>query len=256
MLKKFIGYFQSSNSRLSTDMENMIIGNMKVDVERKAIKNIHLSVYPPAGRIRISAPLRIDLDTLRMYTISKMSWIRKQQKKFLGQKRETPREYITRESHYFMGNRYLLKVLEQEAPPKVEIKHETIEMYVRPHANKKKRQEVLDEWYRQNLKAMIPEIIDRYERIMKVTVAEFGVKKMRTKWGTCNRQAKRIWLNLELAKKPKHYLEYIIVHEMVHLLERNHNDRFIASMDKFMPQWRQYKAELNRLSLGHESWGY
>jgi len=136
------------------------------------------------------------------------------------------------------------------------IQHETIEMYIRPNARFKKRQEVIDEWYRRNLKELIPGIIARYEKIMNVIVAEFGVKKMKTKWGTCNIRAKRIWLNLELAKKPEHYLEYIIVHEMVHLLERNHNERFIACIDNLMPQWRQYKKELNRSILGRESWNY
>lgn len=237
-------------------MEKMTIGNINVDVERKKIKNVHLSVYPPAGRVRISAPLRMDLETIRIYTISKMSWIRKQQKKFLEQKREAPRDYVARESHYYMGNRYLLKVVEQDAPPQVTIKHETIEMYIRPNASKEKRQEVLDEWYRQSLKDMAPDIIARYEKIMKVNVSEFGIRKMKTRWGTCNRQAKRIWLNLELAKKPKHYLKYIIIHEMVHLLERNHSDCFIVYMDKFMPQWRQYKKELNRSVLSQERWTY
>jgi len=237
-------------------MKKITIGDIGVDVEHKKIKNVHLSVYPPSGRVRISAPLRMDLGTIRIFAISKMSWIRKQQKKFSKQKREAPREYVTRESHYYFGKRYLLKVLEHNAPPQVTIKHETIEMYVRPNAKFKKRQEVMDEWYRKNLKELIPGIVARYEKVMKVRVAEFGVRKMKTRWGTCNIKAKRIWLNLELAKKPKHYLEYIVVHEMVHLLERNHNERFIAYMNNLMPQWRQYKKELNRSFLGHERWGW
>ena len=238
------------------DMKKMTIGNICADVEHKKIKNVHLSVYPPAGRVRISAPLRMDLETVRIFAISKMSWIKKQQKKFCEQKREAPRDYVTRESHYYFGKRYLLKVLEHNAPPQVDIKHETIEMYVRPNTSKNKRQEVIDEWYRQNLKEIVPAIITRYEKVMKTKVAEFGIRRMRTRWGTCNRKVKRIWLNLELAKKPKYYLEYIIVHEMVHLLERKHNERFVVCMNKFMPKWRLYKDRLNRLPVGHVDWTY
>jgi len=242
------------NSKKSIDMTNMTIGDISVDVEHKKIKNVHLSVYPPTGRVRISAPVRMDLETIRIFAISKISWIRKQQGKFSKQKRESPREYLTRESHYYFGKRYLLKVMERNARPQIAIKHETMEMRIRPNSSLKKRQKVMEEWYRQRLKELVPGVVARHEKIMKVSVAEFGVKKMKTKWGTCNRKARRIWLNLELAKKPKHYLEYIIAHEMTHLLERSHNDRFISYMDKFMPQWRQYKKELNRTILSHEKW--
>jgi predicted metal-dependent hydrolase len=223
---------------------------------QKDIKNIHLSVYPPTGRVRISAPLHTDLDTIRVFAISKLSWIKKQQDKFRNQSREAPREYITRESHYYLGKRYLLKVIEHNASPKIVIKHETIEMYIRPNTDLKKRQEILDEWYRKRLKEIVPGIIAQYEKLMNVKVNEFGIKKMKTRWGTCNIKAKRIWLNLELAKKPQNYIEYIVVHEMVHLLERHHNERFMAYMEKFIPQWRWLKEELNRSALPHANWEY
>jgi predicted metal-dependent hydrolase len=239
---------------MSIEMQQITLGDICVDVVHKNIKNVHLSVYPPTGRVRISAPLHMSLDTIRVFAISKLGWIKKQQNKFSKQERETPREYITRESHYYLGKRYLLKVIEHNAPPKVVIKHKTIEMYIRPNTNLKKRQEILDEWYRKKLKEFVPGIIAQYENKMKLKVNEFGIKKMKTKWGTCNREAKRIWLNLELAKKPRAYIEYIIAHEMTHLLERCHNDRFIAFMERFMPQWRFYKEELNRSVLSHANW--
>ncbi|NQT45880.1 MAG: M48 family metallopeptidase [Candidatus Omnitrophica bacterium] len=237
-------------------MKQITLGDISVDVAQKDIKNVHLSVYPPSGRVRISAPLRMNLDTIRVFAISKLSWIKKQQKKFHNQVRETPREYITRESHYYLGKRYLLRVIEHDAPPKVTIKHDTMEMCVRPKTGLQKRQGILDEWYRHNLKEIIPGIISRYEKTMKITVNEFGIKKMRTRWGTCSRIPKRIWLNLELAKKPKEYIEYIVVHEMIHLLERRHNERFVAFMDQFLAKWRFYKEGLNRIPLRHENWSY
>lgn len=237
-------------------MELLQLGNISVDVVQKEIKNIHLSVYPPTGRVRISAPARMDLDTIRVFAISKLGWIKRQQAKLKSQKREAPREYIARESHYYLGKRYLLKVIEHDAAPKIILKHGTIDLYVRRNTPLEQRQAILNEWYRQRLKEVAPKYIEKWEKIMKVNVAEFGIKRMRTKWGTCTREAERIWLNLELAKKPSQCIEYIIVHEMVHLLERRHNERFIAHMDNVMPQWRHYKEELNRLPVGHVEWGY
>ena len=237
-------------------MKQLQLGNIIVDVVQKDIKNIHLSVYPPTGRVRISAPFRMNLDTIRVFAISKLSWIKKQQTKLRTQEREAPREFLNRESHYFNGKRYLLKVIEQDAAPRVELKHSKIELYIRPQTTKEKRKSILDEWYRNQLKASLPALIAKWEKKMNVKVNEFGIKKMKTKWGTCSREAKRLWLNLELAKKPGECLEYIVVHEMVHLLERNHNDRFISLMNELMPKWRFYKEELNRRPLRHENWTY
>jgi len=232
------------------------LGDITVEVTQKDIKNVHLSVYPPFGKVKIAAPNRMDLDTIRIYAITKLSWIRKQQIKIKSQKREAPREYLSKESHYYLGKRYLLKVIEHHAAPMVKLKHNTIEMYIRPDTNTAKRKEILDEWYRAKLKSMIPVIISKWQRVMAVEVKEFGVKKMKTKWGTCNIAAQRIWLNLELAKKPSSCLEYIVVHEMTHLLVRNHNSKFVALMNKFMPNWKEVKEDLNRLPVSHTEWGY
>jgi hypothetical protein len=237
-------------------MDQLKLGDITVDVVQKNIKNIYLSVYPPTGRIRISAPNRMDLATIRVFAISKLSWIKKQQTRLKNQVREAQREFINRESHYFNGKRYLLKVTERDAAPKVILKHSTIELYVRPETDAVKRKSILNEWYRRKLKETVPSLIEKWEKKMNVQVNEFGIKRMKTKWGTCNLQAKRIWLNLELAKKPAESLEYIVVHEMVHLLERNHNDRFVSLMNEFMPKWRFYKDELNRLPVRHEDWNY
>jgi predicted metal-dependent hydrolase len=218
---------------------------------------MHLAVYPPTGRVRIAVPLRIDDEAVRLFVITKLSWIRQQQRKFAGQERQTPREYVNRESHYFFGSRYLLKVIEHDAPPKVLLKGKTyIEMYVRPNTTAKQRQTLMNEWYRKELKKLLPPMVQKWENILSVQVDEWGIKQMKTKWGTCNIEAKRVWINLELAKKPLHCLEYILVHEMIHLLERHHNDRFLAYMEKYMPQWKFYKGELNRLPVAHADWEY
>lgn len=237
-------------------MTQIRLGEITVDVVRKDIKNIHLSVYPPTGRVRISAPSRIKLETIRLYAVSKLQWIRKQQKKLTSQDRETPRDYISRESHYFMGKRYLLKITETDAKQSVVLRHREIELIVKTNADLKQKQKLLEDWYRQRLRHIAGSYIAFWEKQMNLKVAEFGIKKMRTKWGSCNREARRIWLNLELAKKPKECLEYIVVHEMVHVIERNHGTRFVALMDQFLPQWRQYKDDLNRLPLGHSNWRY
>ncbi|MFM7858278.1 MAG: M48 family metallopeptidase, partial [Flammeovirgaceae bacterium] len=180
----------------------------------------------------------------------------KQQTKLREAAREPAREYLTKESHYYLGKRYLLKVIVAKGTPKVSIRHNRIELQVRPKSSKAKRKEILDTWYRERLRELVPNFIKEYEKSMKVQVAEFGIRKMKTKWGTCNIQAGRIWLNLELAKKPISCVEYIVVHEMVHLLERSHNARFIAYMDKHMPQWKSFKQELNRLPVSHVDWEY
>ena len=237
-------------------MQEIQLGDITIEVTQKDIKNVHLSVYPPFGQVKIAAPLRMNLDTIRIYAITKLSWIRKQQTKIKAQKREAPREYLTKESHYYLGKRYMLKVLEHNSAPVVKLKYNTIELYIRPHTDTAKRKEILDEWYRAKLKEMIPVLIAKWEKVMAVEVKEFGIKKMKTKWGTCSIEAQRIWLNLELAKKPSNCLEYIIIHEMTHLLERNHNTRFVALMNQFMPNWKEVKEELNRLPVSHTEWGY
>ena len=196
-------------------MEQIQLGDITIDVELKAIKHLHLSVYPPTGRVKIAAPLHIDLDTIRVYAISKLNWIKKQQARLRAQRRETQRDYIPRESHYYKGRRYLLKVIEADAPPHLKLKHSNLELHLRPGTPHDKRQEILEAWYRERLKETIPTYITKWETTLKVGLNTFGIKKMKTKWGSCNPEAKRIWLNLELAKKPPECLEYIIVHEML-----------------------------------------
>lgn len=238
-------------------METIEIGSIKVDVVRKDIKNMHLAVYPPNGRIRLSAPERTDKEILRLFTISKLGWIKKQVKSFEEQAREPRREFLSGESHYFQGKRYMLEFIDSEDRSKVELKgNKKILMYCRPGTPKTKRAELLKEWYRSELKKQIPPLIKRWEEKIGVCSNDWRVKQMKTKWGACNIEAKRIWLNLELAKKPKICLEYIIVHELIHLLERNHNDRFVAYLDEFMPKWRLHRDELNSLPIAHSDWDY
>ena len=227
------------------------IGNARltIDVVKKDIKNLHLRVYPPDGKVRITSPLRVDDETIRLFALSKLKWIEKSQAKFQAQPRQTPKKYISGESHYYRGDRYLLNVIYHSSVPKIVRSNTQIDLYVRHGSIQEQREQVLNNWYRQQLKSEIPRLIAKWERVIGVSTNDWGVKKMKTRWGTCNTQAKRIWLNLELIKKPPHCLEYVIVHELVHLLERNHNDRFKAYMTRFMPNWSLYKEELNRLSV-------
>lgn len=235
-------------------MQQLELGDISIEIEQKNVKNIHLSVYPPEGRVRIAAPFQMDMDTIRVFAISKLQWIKDQKETLLNQEREPEREFLESESHYFFGKRFLLKLHEIDAAPKVEIDHKHIHLYIRPNTEIEKKKKIFDEWYRTELKKIIPKLIAKWEKKIGVKSNEFGIKKMRTKWGTCNTKAKRIWLNLELAKKPKVCVEYIIVHELVHLLERNHKQRFVKLMDQFMPKWRFHHNKLNRLPYSHVNW--
>lgn len=231
-------------------MTQLTVGELTIDVVRKAIKNLHLGVYPPDGRVRVASPLHLSDDSVRLFVTSKIPWIRKQRAQFAAQERQSEREYVRRESHYVWGQRYLLNVIEHSGPPRVELGRKTyLDLYVRPGTSEATRRRILADWYRDQLKAVIPDLIAKWEPIMGVEVAEWGVKQMKTKWGTCNISARRIWLNLELAKKPPHCLEYIVVHEMTHLLERNHTDRFRALLDGFLPHWQRTRDELNAFVL-------
>lgn len=232
------------------------LGEITVEVEQKDIKNLHLSVYPPTGRVRISAPLRMDLDTIRVFAITKLGWIKNQQKKLREQMRETPREYLDRESHYLWGKRYLLAVTESNQQPQVQIQHSTILLQVRPGTDAEKKQEMVEAWYRDQIRQAVPSLLTKWEPVIGVQVGKVFVQRMKTKWGSCNAAAKSIRLNSELAKKPRECLEYLVVHEMVHLMEPTHNNHFIALMDQFMPNWQMYREVLNRLPVAHESWKY
>lgn len=232
------------------------LGEIAVDVIQKDIKNVHLSVYPPAGKVRVSAPLRMDLDTIRLFAISKLGWIKRQQRKITAQERETPREYLDRESHYLWGRRYLLKLVEWEGASQVELKHRCIVLHTRVGTSQEKKEAMLRDWYRTQLKQAVPPLIEKWEPLMHVKVERFFVQQMKTKWGSCGPDSASIRLNTDLAKKPRECLEYIVVHEMAHLREPTHNSRFTALMDLFIPQWRLRREALNRLPVRHETWGY
>lgn len=237
-------------------MVTLELGDISVEVVRKDIKHVHLSVYPPSGRVKIAAPERMSLDTLRAFTISRLGWIRQQQQKMREQARETPREYIDRESHHVWGRRCLLKVVEVEAAPRLLVRHRRMTLSVRPGTAAAVRTEILAQWYRQQLKQVARELIDKWQPLMGVRVERFFVQQMKTKWGSCNPRAGTIRLNTELAKKPQECLEYIVVHELVHLLEPTHNARFVMLLERFMPNWQAYRDQLNSLPVSHEHWRY
>jgi predicted metal-dependent hydrolase len=232
------------------------LGNIQIVVTFKDIKNVHLSVNPPDGNVRISAPNRMEMETIRLFAISKLEWIKQQRQKFLEQKRETPREYLDRESHYVWGERYLLSVIEDNHPPTVEIKHNKLLLKIRPGTDKHHRKVIIEDWYRERLKQAIPPLINKWQPVLNVHVERFYVQRMKTKWGSCNPDNNSIRLNTELAKKPKACLEYIIVHEMMHLIEPTHNERFLDLMDQHMPKWKAYREESNRFPVSHAEWGY
>ena len=228
-----------------------------MEVVRKDIKNLHLAVYPPSGRVRIAVPSRLGDEAVRLAVVSRLGWIRRKQRILDEQDRQSQREMVTGETHYVQGRRYRLNVIEHDAPPSIRMSNNNkLVLRVRPNTDRRKREAVLRQWYRQRLRDQIPELIDKWEPVIGVQVAACRVRRMKTYWGTCNINARRIWLNLELAKKTSSCLEYIFVHEMVHLLERHHNERFRAHMDRFMPQWRLFRDQLNRAPLAHEDWRY
>lgn len=232
------------------------IGSIAMQLNRKAIKNLHISVLPPDGRVRVSAPEAMTDTAVRMAVISRIPWIKKQQSDFAKQPRQSDREMVSGECHYLWGKRYRLNVVERAGKHEIKLGRGRLHLYVNSTATVENRALVLNSYYREVLKARIAELLPIWERKMDVAAADWGVKRMKTKWGSCNTQAKRIWLNLELAKKPPECLEYILVHELVHLLERNHNERFKGYMDKLLPDWRERRDLLNRMPLAHNNWVY
>lgn len=241
---------------MSTDVSQIRLGDIAVDVLLKDIKNVHLSVHPPTGRVRISAPRRMRLDTIRVFAISKLDWIRQQQMKLRAQERETPRDYVERESHYVWGKRHLLRVIEAEGPPSIEVRHSRLVLRMPPRTGEERRQVLIEAWYREQLKEAVPPLLARWQRLLGVSAQRFFVQRMKTRWGSCNPKTRTIRLNTELAKKPRACLEYLVVHEMIHLIEPTHNARFVALMDGAMPQWRIVREQLNRLPVRHDEWAY
>ncbi|WP_449102912.1 M48 family metallopeptidase [Pseudomonas extremaustralis] len=242
---------------MTTDSHSITVSGLSVEVVRKNIKNLHLGVYPPLGRVRVAAPLAVSDDAVRLAVVGKLGWIKRQRAKFQAQPRQSQRRMVSGESHYFMGQRYRLRVVEGSIPMRVVLRGKAaLDLFVRPETNTERREELLQAFYRAELKKLIPTLLDKWQPILGVEANAWGIKKMKTKWGTCNIAARRVWLNLELAKKPIQCLEYILVHELLHLIERHHNDRFRSLMDQYLPQWQAHRDELNRSLLAEERWSY
>lgn len=234
--------------------DKIMLGAIAIEVQRKDINHVHLSVHPPDGRVTLSAPIATRLEVARAYAISKLGWIREQQRRLAKQVRETPRQFIERESHYLWGRRYLMTVVQREAKPFVSLDHRRITLTVRPGSDAAKRAEVMHTWHKMLLHMTVPPLIEKWEQKLKVAVHGYFLQRMKTKWGSCNHRAGHIRLNTELVKKPKDLLEYVIVHEMAHLIEPTHSDRFVAILEEHYPTWRESRAELNELPLTAEVW--
>jgi predicted metal-dependent hydrolase len=232
------------------------LGDLHVEVVRKAIRNLHLSVHPPLGKVRIVAPPQMKADTIRVFVISRLGWIKSQQRKMREQERETPRRYVERESHTLWGRRLLLRRIEADAAPSVTAKRSTLVLQVRPATTPERCQQILEAWYRDQLRQALPALLAKWQPVMGVRVNRVFVQRMKTRWGSCNPGSGAIRLNTELARKPAECLEYIVVHEMAHLLEPTHNERFAALMSMWLPHWQHLRQALNRLPVRHEDWGY
>ena len=234
--------------------ETFLLGEVSITVTRKDIKNVHLTVHPPNGRVTLAVPTNTRLEVARAYAISKLVWILEQQRKLECQARETPRQFIERESHYVWGRRYLMTVDYQDVKPTVVLSNKRITLIVRPNSSTEKRAEVMHEWHKSLLHEVVPPLVQKWERKLKVSVSGYFLQRMKTKWGSCNHSVGNIRLNTELVKKPKDLLEYVIVHEMAHLIEPTHSERFIAILEEHYPSWREARVELNELPLAAEVW--
>ena len=242
---------------MNTEPHVITVSGVDIHVVRKAIKNLHLGVYPPAGRVRVAAPLALSDNAVRLAVVGKLAWIKRQRAKFQAQPRQSQREMVSGESHYFLGRRYCLRVVEHKGAGKVVLRSRTtLELHVRPQTDATERERVLQRWYRQHLRDAVPPLIAKWATILDVQINGWGIKRMKTKWGACSVAARRIWLNLELAKNPVQCLEYLVVHELVHLIEPHHNERFISLLDQHLPNWRMRRQELNAAPLAHNTWSY
>jgi predicted metal-dependent hydrolase len=237
-----------------TESHRITVGGISVDVVRKDIKNLHLGVYPPNGRVRVAAPLVVSNEAVRLAVIDKLGWIKRQRKNFAAQPRQSEREMVNGETHYFFGQKYRLRVVEKEGPTTVAIRGlRALDLYVRPGSDTEKRREVLEAWYRAELRQQLEPLIEKWQRVLKAKLSSWRITKMRTRWGGCNSAARRAWFNLELAKVPLNCLDYIVLHELAHLIVRTHDERFVKILDKHMPDWRLRRELLNRtpISLGN-----
>lgn len=242
---------------IDNEKKLILIGDIEVDIVKKKVINLHFSVLPPKGKVRITAPKQMDDKAIRMSIITRLPWIKKQQSKYLNQSRQIKREYISGESHYFMGKRYKLELKYINEIPTVFIKGKNkITLQVRPKSTLVKRNEVMMDWYRKQLKTTLAELITKWEEKIGVQIKLWEIKQMKTRWGTCNEKKSKIILNLELSKKPIRCIEYIVVHELIHLKVKKHNQKFIELMNKYIPKWKSIKEELNQFILSHEEWNY
>ena len=239
---------------MSTVSAYLTVRGIGIDVIFKDIKNLHIGVYPPFGRVRVAAPLRLDDDAVRLAVVQRLAWIRKQRVRLQSADRQSQREMVTGESHYLWGIRYRLKLIEQPGRAHLSVAGKRLELCVPAETSAEQRRTVLDRWYRAQLKAVIPDLIATWEPIIGRTVPAWTIRRMKTKWGSCNRETGHLWFNVELAKKHPDCLEYVIVHEMTHLLERNHTERFTVLMDQHLPDWRSRRDHLNGAPLAHEEW--
>lgn len=234
--------------------ETIELGDISIAVTRKDVKHVHLSVHPPTGRVTLVAPVSTRLEVARAYAASKVGWIRDQQAAMQGQARETPRAFVERESHYLWGRRHLLSVVERDAKPAVKVDHKRITLLVRPGTDADGRQRVMHAWHKELLHALVPSLVQKWEKRLGIEVAGYFLQRMKTRWGSCNHEARTIRLNTELVKKPKDLVEYVVVHEMLHIIEPTHSERFVALLDEHYPTWREARAELNSLRLAAEVW--
>ncbi len=242
---------------MNTEHRRIVVGGLQVQIVRKGIKNLHLGVYPPNGRVRVAAPLAVSDHAVRLAVVRKLGWIKRQRAKFADQARQSRRELVSGETHHFLGRTYRLSVVEHRGPSRVVLRgRATLELWTRPGSAASTRDRVLQRWYRDRLCELVPPLLAKWEPAIGVYAADWRIRKMKTKWGACSVDARRIWLNLELAKKPARCLEYLVVHELVHLIERRHNDRFTRLMDTHLPLWRQRRDELNSEPLAQTNWSY
>ena len=232
----------------------LTVSDIPVYVTHKAIKNLHLGVYPPDGQVRVSAPEHFTADHIRLAVVTRLKWNKTQQQRFQQQARQTPREMVSGESHYLWGTRYRLGVVYQPGKHQIIPKGEFLHLTVNPGTTTENRVLVLHDYYRQQLKQRIPLLLEKWQPLIGGEVTGWGIKRMKTKWGSCNISDRRIWLNLELAKKSPECLEYVLVHELVHLLERQHNASFTTHMDDLLPNWRSVRDQLNAEYLAAEAW--
>jgi len=239
---------------MSTTSAYLNVRGIDIDVVYKDIKNLHVGVYPPLGRVRVSAPRQLDDDQVRLAVVNRLPWIKRQRELLRNADRQSVREMVTGESHYVSGRRYRLTVTERPGRASIELAGEQLRLFVPPDSTAEQRREVLDRWYRDRLRAAIPGLISKWEPVLNVKVPRWSIRRMKTKWGSCNRRSGHVWFNVELAKKHPECLEYIVVHEMTHHLERNHTERFTGLMDVAMPDWRARRDRLNDSPLSAEEW--